>query len=97
MRVRQGWSGETAPNQWNKFDVTTDETDLARILARGGLPEDIKVTTKTAYVLLATEAEILLTTARMRYSSLSAEQAHLDIQPLVQLRESHLEMLRVTG
>jgi hypothetical protein len=33
----------------------------------------------------------------MRYSSLSAEQAHLDIQPLVQLRESHLEMLRVTG
>ncbi len=97
MRVRQGWSGETAPSQWTKFDVAVDETDLARILARAGLPDDTPVTTKTAYVLLSTEAEILLITARMRWADLPAEQARADVEPLVNLRESHLEMLRVTG
>lgn len=96
MQVRQGWSGETRPNQWTKFDVSVDESDLRRILARAGLPEDTPVTTKSAYVLLSTEAEILLVTARMRHAGIDADTARADIEPLVALRESTLDMLRTT-
>lgn len=96
MQVHLGWSGEAANGQWVKFDVTVDETDLRRVLARAGIPEDTKATTKDAYVLLSTEADILLLTTRMRHTGLSAEDAHAELEPLVKRRETHLDLIRET-
>jgi hypothetical protein len=42
MRVKQGWSGEIAPNQWAKVDLELEEEDLRRLLAAAGLPDVVR-------------------------------------------------------
>lgn len=65
VRVRQGWSGEVAPNTWAKADIELEEDDLRRLLiAEGVLPSqyDLRLILPPidAYRLLEIEAEILL-------------------------------------
>lgn len=64
MRVRQGWSGETETNVWQKVDIDLDETDLFRLFNGAGgynnFPTLSALGTEVAHKLLSNEAEILL-------------------------------------
>lgn len=65
MKVEQGWSGEIRPNEWVKFKVTCDETDLTRILATESTVDSAsalddlmrRLPVHLAYGLLEIEAE----------------------------------------
>lgn len=59
MQVRQGWSGETAPNTWAKFDITLSEEDLVRILG-ADLYHEVTVPVTLAFGILEAEAEWLV-------------------------------------
>lgn len=75
MRVRQGWSGETESNVWQKSDVELDEVDLQRMLADAEIsagPE--KLSTSVAFKLLLNEAEFLLL-GKLKEQGFPAERA----------------------
>lgn len=62
VRVRMGWSGETANNIWQKVDVELEQEDLARIFRENNFPAglDERLPTKVCFQLLQNEAEFLL-------------------------------------
>lgn len=60
VRVRQGWSGEVAPNRWAKFDIELEEDDLRRILSMAQLPFSSARSVDLAFQLLEVEAERLV-------------------------------------
>lgn len=60
MKILRGGSAEVRPNNWFKFDVELDESDLQAIVVKYGLDYD-KLTVIDKYRLLKTQAELLTT------------------------------------
>lgn len=97
MQVRQGWSGETAPNRWGKVDVTVDEGDLRRILTAAGLgdvdPVDVPVT--VAFQLLDAESEWLLLAKLITRFGHGDDASRARMAELAASRSKTLDKLRV--
>lgn len=67
------------PNQWAKFKVVLEETDLCRLLRDAELPLDLaaRIPLRTAYQLLELEAEILILVKIIgRFNPPSQDDAH---------------------
>jgi hypothetical protein len=60
VKILRGGSAEVRPNNWFKFDVELDESDLQAIVVKYGLDYD-KLTVIDKYRLLKTQAELLTT------------------------------------
>ncbi len=75
MRVRMGWSGETASNIWQKVDIELEQEDLERIFRENDLPTELigRLPTKVCFQLVQNEAEFLLLT-KLRTLGMPTEQ-----------------------
>jgi hypothetical protein len=62
VRVRLGWSGETAATTWQKVDIQLEQVDLERLFVENGMAAEIntRLPTRVCYQLLQNEAERLL-------------------------------------
>lgn len=93
MRVRQGWSGEIAPNRWAKIDVELDEGDLLRILTGMGIDPNAanQLDARLVFTLLDNAAETLVT-ARLisRYQSAAGDLS----ERMHQLGEARVKLAR---
>lgn len=76
MRVRVGWSGETADKVWQKTDVELEEQDLQRVIREADLPEDLaeRLPAKVCFQLLQNEAEMMLL-SKLRFFGYPPEKA----------------------
>lgn len=75
MRILRGGSAEVKPNQWFKFDIELDESDLQAITIKHNLGE---LTVIQKYKLLVKQAE-LLTTIEMESQGLAGDKSARDI------------------
>ncbi len=60
MKVRRGWSGEVTPNNWVKFDIELEQTDLDALLAEEVPGAFGSLTVGDAYRLLGVQAQIIM-------------------------------------
>jgi hypothetical protein len=97
MRVRYGWSGELRSGTWEKIDIELDETDLERILLTAGLSHlyPTAITTIQAYMVLDTEAALLLT-AKVAQRCGSGDENER-IEALKRKRTGLIDCLRLSG
>jgi len=96
VRVRHGWSGEYKSNQWGKFDVDLDESDVHRLLHEAGLA-DAAVTTTEAFLLLNSEAQRLLISGMMARYDYPRTDGLRDIEKFGQHRDGILATIRAKG
>jgi hypothetical protein len=61
MIIKTGWQNDFGKQ---KFDIELNETDLARILADGGIAPDAALTSLEAFRLMLFEAEYFSETVR---------------------------------
>lgn len=60
MRVLRGGSAEVKPNNWYKFDIELDESDLQAILVKNNIDSTV-LTVGQKYKIMSAQAEILVT------------------------------------
>ncbi len=60
MKILRGGSAEVRPNNWFKFDIELDESDLQALVVKYSLDYD-RLTVIDKYRLLKTQAELLTT------------------------------------
>lgn len=63
MKILRGGSAEVKPNNWFKFDIELDESDLQALVVKNNL-DYAQLTVIAKYRLLVAQAE-LLTTVQM--------------------------------
>lgn len=78
MRILRGGSAEVRPNNWFKFDIELDESDLQAIVVKYGLDYD-KLTVIDKYRILTKQAE-LLTTIEMEQQGAVGQNSVADIK-----------------
>lgn len=92
MEVRVGWNTEMGRT---KFDVTTDELDLRRILTEEGIDADPSaLTVAEAFKLLEGEARRYSVFASVEYAVIPKEQAVPQLEAAQQLRAQRVAALK---
>jgi hypothetical protein len=96
MRVRQGWSGETSPNVWQKISVELEEEDLRRLVVDAGI-DPAALPTEAAFQLLEIEAERLVIAKLVGRFGMTVADGAQRVAALGQQRTQLLDMLRRTS
>lgn len=78
MRILRGGSAEVRPNNWFKFDIELDESDLQAIVVKYGLDYD-KLTVIDKYRIMTKQAE-LLTTIEMEQQGAVGQNSVADLK-----------------